>query len=92
MNISNATISIGAIGAAVLVIGPMVWSSASWAADIEQQVSANAKQIDKIITEIDKRDTKRSAEHVETSSLTRELLERIDKLLEVKPPSVTNTQ
>ena len=91
MNISNATISIGAIGAAVLVIGPMVWSSALWAADIEQQVSANAKQIDKIITEIDKRDTARSAEHRENTTLNRELLERIDKLLEVKTQPVTKT-
>jgi hypothetical protein len=92
VNISNATISIGAIGAAVLVIGPMVWSSASWAADIEQQVSANAKQIDKLITKIDERDTARSAQHRESTGLNRQLLERIDKLLEVKPQPVTNTQ
>ena len=81
--------SIGAIAAAVVVIGPLVWSSAMWAADIELQVAANAKQLDKIITEIDKRDLARSIEQDESNELTRQLLERIDRLIELPPQEPT---
>lgn len=59
-----------------------------WAADIELQVEANAKQIDRIITEIDKRDLARTAEHLESADLTRQLLERIDKLIELPPAPI----
>ncbi len=89
MNISNATMSVGAIAVAAVIVGPLVWSSAMWAADIELQVEANAKQIDRILTEIDKRDIARTAEHLESADLTRQLLERIDKLIELPPAPIT---
>ena len=81
MQLSNTQISLGALGAALVLIGPSIWSGMTWAVELESQVAENAKQINTIVTKFEKRDEDRDAERQVTNELARELIVRMDRLV-----------
>ena len=91
MQLSNTQISLGALAAALVVIGPSVWNGMSWAVELESQVAANAEQIKTIVTKFEKRDENRDAERQTTNALARELIERMDRLIEQEESETDGT-
>jgi hypothetical protein len=81
MQLSNTQISLGAVAAALVVIGPSVWNGMSWAVELESQVAENAKAINTMILKFDKRDEDRDTERQVTNALARDLIERMDRLV-----------